>query len=126
MSIHSRGAPSAVLDALERQRTSGVPILHWFSGTKTELARADALGCWFSVGPAMLRSRKGRELAAAMPVDRMLTETDAPFGRDGDSPLMPWQAYDCLNELADLKGLTVDILRRQLIANLRRLPKLVE
>jgi TatD DNase family protein len=74
----------------------------------------------------MLRSRKGRELAAAMPVDRMLTETDAPFGRDGDSPLMPWQAYDCLNELADLKGLTVDILRRQLIANLRRLPKLVE
>ena len=126
MSIHSRGAPAAVLDALERQRTSGVPILHWFSGTKTELARADALGCWFSVGPAMLRSRKGRELAAAMPVDRMLTETDAPFGRDGDSPLMPWQAYDCLNELADLKGLTVDILRRQLIANLRRLPKLVE
>ncbi len=126
MSIHSRGAPAAVLDALERQRTSGVPILHWFSGTKTELARADALGCWFSVGPAMLRSRKGRELAAAMPVDRLLTETDAPFGRDGDSPLMPWQAYDCLNELADLKGLTVDILRRQLIANLRRLPKLVE
>lgn len=126
MSIHSRGAAAAVLDCLERQRACGVPILHWFSGTITELARADALGCWFSVGPAMLRSRKGRELAAAMPMDRMLTETDAPFGRDGDGPLMPWQAYDCLDELADLKGLAVDALRRQLIANLRRLPKLVE
>jgi len=126
LSVHSRGAATAVLDSLKRQPTSGVPILHWFSGTKAELARADSLGCWFSVGPVMLRSRKGRELAATMPMDRMLTETDAPFGRDGDSPLMPWQAYDCLDELANLKGLGVDTLRRQLIANLRRLPKLVE
>ena len=126
MSIHSRGAATAVLDGLERHRTSGVPILHWFSGSRTELARADALGCWFSVGPAMLRSRKGRELAAAMPMERMLTETDSPFGRDDDGPLMPWQAYDCLKELANLKALTIDALRGQLIANLRRLPELVE
>lgn len=125
MSIHSRGAATAVLDGIERQRGAGVPILHWFSGTMKELARADALGCWFSVGPAMLRSRKGRELAAAMPADRMLTETDAPFGRAGDEPLMPWQAYDCLDELGDLKGLAVEALRLQMIANLRRLPQLV-
>lgn len=125
MSIHSRGAAAAVLDGLQRQ-PAGVPILHWFSGTMSELARAENLGCWFSVGPAMLRSRKGRELAALMPIDRMLTETDAPFGRNGDAPLMPWQAYDCLDELAHLKGLTIDALRRQLIANLRRLPALVE
>lgn len=125
MSIHSRNAATLVLDGIERRPAAGVPILHWFSGTMRELARADALGCWFSVGPAMLRSRKGRELAAAMPADRMLTETDAPFGRDGNDPLMPWQAFDCLGELADLKGVSVEVLRRQMIDNLRRLPRLV-
>lgn len=124
MSIHSRGAASAVLDGIERRPDAGVPILHWFSGTMRERARADGLGCWFSVGPAMLRSRKGRELAAAMPINRMLTETDAPFGRNGDDPLMPWQAYDCLGELADLKGVPVEALRRQMVDNLRRLARL--
>ena len=125
MSIHSRGAATSVLNGVERRPGAGVPILHWFSGTMRELDRADALGCWFSVGPAMLRSRKGREVAAAMPADRMLTETDAPFGRDGGDPLMPWQAYDCLGELAGLKGVPVEVLRRQMVDNLRRLPGLV-
>lgn len=125
MSIHSRGAATAVLDGIERRPCAGVPVLHWFSGSRRELARADALGCWFSIGPAMLRSRRGRELAAAMPADRMLTETDAPFGRDGDDPLMPWQAFDCLDEVAELKRVPVEALRRQMVANLRRLPGLV-
>lgn len=125
MSIHSRGAATAVLDGIERAPAAGVPILHWFSGTPRELERADVLGCWFSVGPAMLRSRKGRELAAAMPTDRLLTETDAPFGRDGEAPLMPWQAYDCLGELAALKELPLEVLKRQMMVNLRRLPELV-
>jgi TatD DNase family protein len=114
-----------VLDGIGRRPGAGVPVLHWFSGTRRELARADALGCWFSIGPAMLLSRRGRELAAAMPADRMLTETDAPFGRDGDDPLMPWQAYDCLGELADLKGVPVEALRRQMVDNLRHLARLV-
>ena len=67
--------------------------------------RAVSLGCWFSIGPAMLRSNRGRELASAMPLDRVLTETDAPFTRDGDDPLMPWQAYDCLAGLEEVRGI---------------------
>jgi TatD DNase family protein len=45
LSIHSRRAASAVLDLLEEKREAGTPILHWFSGTERELARASALGC---------------------------------------------------------------------------------
>tara|TARA_B110001454_G_scaffold94618_1_gene89951 strand:- start:2377 stop:3147 length:771 start_codon:yes stop_codon:yes gene_type:complete len=121
MTIHSRGAATAVLDALERQPDAGVPILHWFSGTMRELERAVQFGCWFSIGPAMLRSRKGRELAAAMPLDRLLTETDAPFARDGENPLMPWQAYDCLGELETISNLGMGALALQIKRNLKRL-----
>jgi TatD DNase family protein len=50
------------------------------------------LGYWFSVGPAMLQSAKGRKLVELMPADRVLTETDGPFARNGDVPLCPWDA----------------------------------
>jgi TatD DNase family protein len=62
ISIHSRRATCAVLDQLESKPGAGTPILHWFSGTLRELDRATNLGCWFSVGPAMLNTEKGRAL----------------------------------------------------------------
>lgn len=105
LTIHSRGAADRVLDAIERYPLAGLPILHWFTGSAKQLERAASLGCWFSVGPAMVRSVKGRELAAAMPLGRILTETDGPFARSGDRPLYPWEATDCLPVLADLQGL---------------------
>lgn len=126
MSIHSRGAAPLVLDALERHHAAGVPILHWFTGTPRELERAIAMGCWFSIGPAMLRSRKGRELVSNMPLNRILTETDAPFARNEDAPLMPWEAYDCLNELAILTEKDFGELSLQIRDNLRSLPAAIE
>lgn len=54
MSIHSRRASAEVLDALEAFPNAGTPVLHWFSGSLRDLDRAIRLGCWYSVGPAML------------------------------------------------------------------------
>lgn len=121
MSIHSRGAATLVLDALEKHRGAGVPILHWFTGTVAELERAIAMGCWFSIGPAMFRSKKGRDLVLRMPLKRVLTETDGPFAREGRNPIMPWQAYDCLMELASLTGAEPDELKHQVQGNFRSL-----
>lgn len=120
MSIHSRGAASRVLDSLERHPQAGTAILHWFSGTMLELERAVSLGCWFSIGPAMFRSKRGRELASAMPLDRVLTETDAPFTRYGNDPIMPWQAYDCLAELERARGIDRTELSKIFEDNLRK------
>ena len=121
MTIHSRGAASLVLDSLERHPGAGTPVLHWFSGTRRELDRATALGCWFSVGPAMLRTSKGQALAAQMPLQRLLTETDGPFGRTGNLPLMPWQAFDCLDDLASITGKTGNDLKNAVLENFQRL-----
>jgi len=121
MTIHSRAAASLVLNHLADHRKSGVPVLHWFSGTQTELKRAVEIGCWFSVGPAMLRGSKGRRLASQMPIDRVLTETDGPFGRRGNRPLMPWNVDEAEVELGKLWRLPVTTVRRRLTGNLQNL-----
>jgi len=119
LSIHSRGAADEVLDAIEAHPDAGLPILHWFTGTSRQLDRAVQLGCWFSVGPAMVRSAKGRTLVSRMPPQRLLTETDAPFARSGDRPLYPWEATDCAPALAEALAVTPDQMLLTLRGNLR-------
>ena len=121
MTIHSRGATSLVLDYLEMYDSAGLPVMHWLSGTQAELERAIELGCWFSVGPAMLRGEKGRRLASLMPPDRVLTETDGPLARRGHSPLMPWDVKEAEVVLGTLWKLPSSEVKVQLSLNLRRL-----
>jgi TatD DNase family protein len=102
LSVHSRRAAGAVLDILERHRSSGVPIMHWFSGTQKELSRANSLDCWFSVGPTMLSGAKGRALVAQMPIDRVLLETDGPFAQRSGAPLKPWDIELAYTRLASV------------------------
>lgn len=121
MSIHSRGAAGLVLDVLERYPSAGKPILHWFSGTKGELQRAIDLGCWFSVGPAMLDGLKGRNLLQIMPIQRVLPETDGPFAKINGSPLLPWEAVSIDTDVSTFWGMPPGEVRKQWVANLRNL-----
>lgn len=94
VSVHSRRAAEPVLDMLEaRPRIPGL-VLHWFTGNATEVDRATGLGCWFGVSPAMLASQKGRQIASRVPRDRVVCETDGPFGRSRGELSMPWHVLD--------------------------------
>lgn len=87
ISIHSVRAADAVLDIIEETGAlaSCRCVLHWFSGTSDELARARKAGCWFSLGEKSLATRRGREYARQIPAERLLLETDLPpcEGHDG-------------------------------------------
>jgi TatD DNase family protein len=102
LSIHSRRASRPVLECLEEFSTAGKPILHWFSGSLRELERAISLGCWFSVGPAMLSGEKGRVLVSRMPRERVLTESDGPFAQLRGAPMMPWDVEGSFQQLGDI------------------------
>ncbi|MFA5197751.1 MAG: Qat anti-phage system TatD family nuclease QatD [Patescibacteria group bacterium] len=121
MSIHSRCAVNAVLDLLEEYPRSGTAILHWFSGTTNELQRAITMGCWFSVGPAMILGAKGRELIKLMPREKVLLETDGPFVTNGKLPIMPWETQGAISSLADIWSLNIDVVKAQLRNNLESL-----
>ncbi len=118
-SIHSRGAATETLDEIEKAPGAGTPILHWFSGSKAELKRAIDLGCWFSVGPAMLRGKKGVALVNMMPPGRILTETDGPFGKNGKEPLRPAEVGLALKELSVCWGCSFESAASKVAQNLR-------
>ncbi len=118
MSLHSRRASGEVLDALEAYPQAGTPILHWFSGPLRDLDRAIELGFWFSVGPAMLRGAKGRQVTARMPVDRVLIESDGPFAQVDGRSAWPWEAVNAIPDLAKLWHMEQRDCEKQLLANL--------
>lgn len=91
ISIHAVRSAGAVLDVLESHGLlipnpdSPAIIFHWFSGTSDELARARNAGCYFSVNERMLATKRGREYARQIPLDRLLLETDAPAEPQADA-----------------------------------------
>ena len=123
MSIHSRRASGPVLDCLEKEPTAGTAVLHWFSGSFRDLDRAIKLGCWFSVGPAMLAGEKGRDLVLRMPHERVLTESDGPFAQVDGRPIVPWQIAMAEASLGEIWSAPSDTVRETLRSNLRRLVK---
>lgn len=121
ISIHSRRAERDVLDCLQAAPGCGTPILHWYSGSVAELRRAIALGCWFSVGPAMTRTQKGAALIQIMPRDRVLTETDGPFVELRGRAAMPWDVTTAVEGLSQIWQLPGNEVERIVEANARRL-----
>lgn len=125
LSVHSRRAAEQVVATLKEYDCGQSAVLHWFSGTQRQLADAIAVGCWFSVGPAMLRSERGRQLTAFMPRDRVLTETDGPFGQQGDRPLEPTDVRLAEAALAKIWHVDANEVSRTLKSNLKTLLKTV-
>jgi TatD DNase family protein len=121
MSLHSRRASSDVLDYLEKFPEAGTPVLHWFSGSSRDLDRAINLGCWFSIGPATLASEKGRGLAARMPRERVLTESDGPFAQLNGEAVMPWQVENAIQALSQIWSLPPEEVDQNIHQNLQSL-----
>lgn len=121
LSIHSRGATGAVLDALSREPGAGQFVLHWFVGSARQVARAAEMRCWFSVGPSMFSSRAGRVAVAAMPIDRVLPESDGPFGLVGGAPAMPWGAWSIIAPLAECWNIAPRAVEQRIVTTFRSL-----
>jgi TatD DNase family protein len=81
--IHTRESIRDTLDMLRDAVARGPlrPILHSFTGSAAEAAEAIDLGCHLGfAGMVTFRSSTAlREVAAAIPLDRLLVETDSPF-----------------------------------------------
>lgn len=93
-SVHSAGCTRRVLDLLEGHRCSTV-LLHWWNGSEEETLRAIDLGCYFSVNARNLKTWRALEL---VPPDRILPETDHPYGDPG-AQAQPGNVYLVENAL---------------------------
>jgi TatD DNase family protein len=121
LSIHSVRSVSKVLKHVERCLRDGgcVPVMHWFTGTVNEARRAASLGCFFSVNSEMVRTEKLRPLLQALPLSRLLTETDGPFVMVDGRPTTPSDIPATVRELASLRNMDANAMAEQLVSNLR-------
>lgn len=119
ITVHSRRSAGDVISAVG-EKFPGTVILHWFSGTREELDRAAAIGCWFSVNPSMVASRNGQILTAKMPRDRVLTETDGPFIKVHGEAARPPDVIDAVKGLASIWELSIEDAAAIVLQNFRR------
>jgi TatD DNase family protein len=115
VSLHSYSATEMLLDELESVRIKGV-ILHWWLGDPLHTKRAISLGCYFSVNASSVQRT---ETLAAIPLDRVLTETDHPFGdRRSQAPRRPGRVESIEHVLAEHYRISTSEMRRQVWRNL--------
>lgn len=114
VSVHSYGATDPVLDVLEEYRIPGV-VLHWWLGDLESTKRAIDLGCWFSVNS----SARSLAILKELPKDRILPETDHPYGdRKGRSNARPGNVRDVEERIAREEGGTLTPVRLRMWRNL--------
>lgn len=97
--IHDREAHEDTMNLIEKYRPRGV--LHCFSGSAEMAKQAVNLGMYIGLGGAVTfkNARRPLEVAAVVPRDKLLIETDCPYmtpvpfrGQRNDSTLIPYTA----------------------------------
>ncbi|MBN9795595.1 TatD family deoxyribonuclease [Pseudonocardia sp. TMWB2A] len=117
VTVHSRGAEK---ETIGRLTGAGVrAILHWFTGPLSMAEDALAAGMYFSVNPAMLRSRSGTALLRLLPLSRTLLETDGPYSRAGNRSATPADLPAVIQTLAKGWEMTTAEARAVVVGNLR-------
>ena len=118
VSVHSYRATGEVLEVLERHHPRGV-VLHWWLGDENETRRAVALGAYFSVNATQVNRWAG---IGSIPADRLLTETDHPFGdRRERDPRRPGNVAAVERRLGTMLDMRADAVRSLVWRNLRGL-----
>ncbi len=118
LTIHSLNAVDQTLDCLNQFPKSGTPILHWFLATKKQVLEAAELGCYFSIGPAMLQSARGKKVISWLPQDKVLLETDGPFAKVDGKVLFPSNVNLVIEYLTQLWNMETQFVLSKLSQNL--------
>lgn len=126
--IHTRDAEADTAQILEEESAKGAfPfLLHCFTGSLELAERAVALGGYVSFSGVLTfkKSDELRAVAAALPVDRLLVETDAPYlaphpkrGKPNEPAFVALTA----GVLADVRGVSLGRIGDITTANFFRL-----
>ena len=116
-SLHSYAATGQLIELLELGPPPGV-ILHWWLGDARQTKRAVELGCFFSVNASSVRRK---DLLALIPSDRILTETDHPFGDRWSRVRRPGNVEDVERRIGIEYGMDQREVRALMWSNLRQL-----
>lgn len=126
--IHSRDADDDMAGILEEEMGKGAfpAVLHCFTGGADLARRAIALGLHISfTGILTFKASQGlRDIAASLPADRILVETDSPYlapGKYRGKRNEPSYVVETAKVLAETRGVSADQIADQTTENFFRL-----
>jgi TatD DNase family protein len=126
--IHTREADEDCGRILEDEMSKGAfrAVLHCYTGGRELAMKAIDLGLLISFTGILTfkKSQALRDLAAELPADRIMVETDAPYlapGKYRGKRNEPSYVVETAKVLAETRGVSVDELARQTTANFFRL-----
>ena len=126
VSVHCRASIDETLAMVEPLAARGLRgVLHCFTGTVAQAERAVAAGFYLGIGGLLTYGQPDvRDVAAAVPRDRVVAETDSPFlapvprrGRRNESAYLPL----VVERLAGVWGVSVAEADAITTANARQL-----
>lgn len=124
--IHSRDAAEDTLKIMKEYGKGLRGVIHCFSYSKELAEEYVKMGFYIGIGGVVTfkNGKKLKEIAAAIPLDRILLETDCPYlapephrGKRNSSLYIPYIA----EEIANLKGITYEEVVAQTEENAVRL-----
>jgi TatD DNase family protein len=126
--IHTRDADDDCGRILEEEIAKGAfrAVLHCYTGGRDLAMKAIGLGLSISFTGILTfkKSQALRDLAAELPADRIMVETDAPYlapGKFRGKRNEPSYVVETAKVLAETRGLSLDALSRQTNENFFRL-----
>ncbi len=123
--FHSRDAHNETLRVLQEERAYEVgAIMHYFQGDEDTARRCIDLDFHISLARPLLRLPHLQEVAAKLPLERIVLETDSfpqPFKKKRDRWTEPRHIREVSQKLAELKGLTMEEVAKVTTGNLLRI-----
>jgi TatD DNase family protein len=126
--IHTREADDGCSRILEEEMAKGSfrAVLHCYTGGRELAMKAIAMGLSISFTGILTfkKSQALRDLAAELPADRIMVETDAPYlapGKFRGKRNEPCYVVETANVLAEARGVSLEEISRQTTENFFRL-----
>ncbi len=122
VNLHTKDAEAEVLSLLKQYQIRRA-IVHWYSGPLDILQDMIAADYYFTVGVQLAHSAHIQTIAQAIPLDRLLVETDNPGGLEWLTKEVgyPHHLILVIEMLAALKQVPFDQLTAKIEENCRRL-----
>lgn len=121
VNVHSRNAGHHVIAELVQCNVQRA-LLHAFDGRPVHALRAVQAGYCFSIPPSVARSEGFQKLLAALPLDCLVLESDAPaLGPVAGETNVPANVAVCVEHIARVKGVKVEDVVQLTTENAQRL-----
>lgn len=119
LNVHSTRAEDETVRILMSYDINKV-IMHWFAGPLHLTKEGIQEGWYFSIPPAVSKSRKLQHIARIVPDEQLLVESDAPYGLERGLSLGK-TLEGTVKEIARLRQVSVAHMRRIIWRNFTRL-----